>query len=418
MSIARSLCRAFFNLFFYKLTVSSLSYVTCDSSSPLGQYKDMDQGALKRSGNRDGSLTFGETGGRLGGDTVGSLLQPEMHLPGLGSLPSSAVSSDGQGGSKDPLELGGFFLSDMEGKGMLQKQQDIDLSGMESNLLKHSISDSTSIITTSDTSVLGNLPLPDLFPQHIRQQETFSMDKDLETYGTNMGVSPSDLESNSNLLLEDAAIWKDLELPCSLPEISAFELDTEVAHLDDILHQCRSSGAPVSTFPKEVSSAWDKGNNCPNLNGTDHSVQHLSQQQQQLSGPLLSSVMIKEEKDPHPSFIHIQTPNVVKQEKGDGDDFCEAMCLQSDVSSRHEGYTMASLPVGLGLRPDCNHTANLASTVGLQDQKPFGLYPNLPVSSERWSTGSRYGESAGIQKADNGVPSTTVLGTFPSSFSR
>eukprot|EP00066_Takifugu_rubripes_P006200 XP_003970808.1 PREDICTED: glucocorticoid receptor isoform X1 [Takifugu rubripes] len=379
----------------------------------------MDQGGLKRNGNRDGSLTFGETGGRLGGDMgdpAGSLLQPDMHLPGIGSLPSSAVSSTEQGGSKDPVELGSFFLSDMkEGKGRMQKQQDIDQFSMESNLLKQSIPDS--IITTSDTSILGNLPLPDLFPQHIKQQETFSLDKDLETYNTNTVVGQSVLESNSNLLLEDAVIWKDLELSCSLPEISDFELDTEVAHLDNILHQCRSSRAPISPFPNDIRSALDRGNNCPSLNGTDNSVQKLSQQQQQQPGPLLSSVTIKEEKDPVPSFIHIRTPEVVKQEKGDGDTFCDAACLQSAVSSRYEGRTMASLPVGLGPSSDYNYTANLASVVDLQDQKPFSLYPNLPVSRERWSTGSRYGESAGTQRADDGVQSIAVLGSFPSSFS-
>lgn len=311
----------------------------------------------------------------------------------------------------------------------MQKQQDIDLFSMESNLLNQTIPDSTSIITTSDTSVLGKDPLPDLFPQHIKQEENFSLDKDLDVYSTSTVVGPSDLDSNSNLLVEDTAIWKDLELPYSLPEISDFELDTEVAHLDNILHQCRSSGPLVSTFPKDIKSATDKGINYPNLNGPNQSLQHLSQQeqlqQQQLllhtqlqPGPLLSSVMIKEEKDLDPSFIHIQTPGVVKQEKGDGDAFCEAAFLQSAMSSRHIGGTVTSLPVGLGQRSDYNYTANLASAVGLQDQKPFSLYPNLPMSRESWTTGSRYGESTGIQRTDDGVASTSVLGTFPSSFSR
>lgn len=295
---------------------------------------------------------------------------------------------------------------------------------MESNLLKQTIPDSTSIITTSDTSVLGNQPLADLFPQHIKQKETFSLDKDLETFDTSMVVGPSDLDSNSNLLVEDTAIWKDLELPYSLPEISDFELDTEVAHLDNILHQCGSRGPLVSTFPKNIKFETDKGINCPNLNGTNPSLQHLSQQQQQLllhtqpqPGPLLSSVMIKEEKDPDHSFIHIQTPSIVKQEKGHGDAFCEAVFLQSAMSSSHRGGTVTSLPVGLGLRSDYNYTASLASAVGLQDQKPLSLYPNLPMSRESWTTGSSYGESTGIQKTDDGDPSTTVLGHFPSRFS-
>lgn len=415
--IAQSYCTAF---------ITRLFSVVCelpDSSSQPAQNKDMDQGGLKHNGNRDGSLTFGEAGGRLGidpGDPAASLLQPAMHLPGLGSLPPSTLSSTGQGASENHLELGGFFFSDMkEGEGRMQKQQDMDLFSLESNLLKQSVPDSTSIITTSDTSVLGNPPLPELFHQHVKQEETFSLDKDLETYGRNTAVGPSDLDSSSNQLLDDTAIWKDLELPCSLPEISDLELDTEVAHLDDILHECRSSGTPVSTFPKDIKSGSDDGINCPNLNGTKHPVQHLAHQPQQLQpGPLLSSVTIKEEKNPDPSFIHIRTPGVVKQEQGDDGAFSRAACLQSSMSSGHGGGAMASLPVGVGPRSGYNYRANPVPAVGLQDQKPFCLYPPLPVSSESWSAGGGYGDSAVIPRADGGLPPTAVLGAFPSSFSR
>lgn len=372
----------------------------------------MDQGGLKHNGNGDGSLTFGEAGGRLGGDPAGSLLQPAVHLPGNGSLPPSTVSSTGQGSSGAHLELGGFFLSDMkEGKSGVQKHQDLDLFSLESNLLKQSAPDSTSIITTSDTSVLGNLPLPDLFPQHIKQEETFFLDKDLETFGRSTALGPSDLDSNSNQLLDDTAIWKDLDLPCSLPEISDFELVTEVAHLDNILHECRSTGTPVSAFPQDVKSRSDDGMNCPNMNGTKPPVQHLSLQ----PGSLLSSVTIKEEKDPDPSFMHIQTPGVVKQEKGGADAFCQPVCLQSDVSSGPGAGAAASLPMGVGLRSGY-YRANPASAGGLQE--PFYLYPTLPVSSESWSAGGKYGDSAGLPRAEDGLPSTTVLASFPSSFSR
>lgn len=394
----------------------------------------MDQGGLKHNGNRDGSLTFGEAGGRLGGDPgdpAALLLQPAVHLPGLGSLPpSTMVSSAGPG--EDQLELGGFFLSDVkESKERMQKPPDLGLFSLESSLLKPSVPDSTSIITTSDTSVLVNLPLPDLFPQHIKQEETFSLDKALDAFGRNPAVGPSDLDSNSNHLLDDPAIWKDLDLPYSLPEMTGFELEDEV---DKILDQCKSSGTSVSAFPKDVKSGSDDGINCPNLNGTKHPVQHQPlqlqplqpqqlqlqpqqlqlQPQQQLQPqllpqplqpePLLSSITIKVKKDPDPSFIHMPTAVEVKLEKGDGD----AFCLQSSLSSG----------LGLGLRSGYNCRANLASGVGLQDQKPFCLYPTLPVSAESWSAGGRLGDSAGGPRADDGGPSTTLLGTFPSSFSR
>lgn len=355
----------------------------------------MDQGGLKHSGNRDGGLTFGEAGGRLGDgldDPAGSLLQPAAHLPGLGSLPSSSVSSAGQGGSEDQLELEGFFVSDTQGKGrMLKQQQEVDV-------LKQNVPDSTSVITTSDSSVLVNLPLPDLFPQHIKQEETFCLDKDLKTCAVNIAVGPSDLDSSSNQLLDDIAIWKDLHLHSSLPEIDDFELDTEVAHLDNILHECRSIGTPGGAFPKDIKCGSDDGINCPNLNGT----KHLSHQPQQLQpGALLASVKIKEE-NTDPAFIHIQTPGVV----------------QSSMSSGHGGGAMASLPLGVSPRSGFNYRANPSSRVGLQDQKPFCSYPTLPGSSESWSAGGRYGDSAGTQRADDGLISTTALATFPSSFSR
>lgn len=370
----------------------------------------MDQGGLKHNGNRDGGLTFAEAGGRLGGDPAELLLQPAVHLPGLGPgplPPSAMVSSAGQG--QDQLELEGFFLSDVkEGKERLQKQPDLDLFGLESSLPKQSVPDSTSIITTSDTSVLGNFPLPDLFPHHIKQEEPFSLDKALDAFGRNVAgpVGPGDLDSNSNHLLDD------LDLPFSLPEMTGFELEDEV---DKILHGCKSSGAPVGAFPKDGKSGSDDGINCPNLNGAKHPVQHLSQQpqlqhlsqqlqqlQQQLQpGPLLSSVTIKVKKDPDPSFIHIQQPPVeVKLEKGDG----EAFCLQGSV--------------GAGLRPGYNCRESPASVVGLQEQKPFCLYPTLPLSAEGWSAGGRHGDPAGLLRAEDGGPSTTLLGTFPSSFSR
>lgn len=414
------------------------------------QDKEMDQGGLKRNGNRDDSLTFGEAGVRAGidtGDTAGSLLQSAMHLPGPGSLPPN-----GQGGTKDLGELGGLFdspqhlaLSDMkEGKIIrVQKQQqhqDIDLLNMEDNLLKQSISDldqtSTSVISTSDTSVLGNLPLPDLFPQHIKQEVNFSLDKDLETYSGHTGAGPGDLDGNSSRLIEDTEIWQVLDLPSSLPEISDFELDSEVAHLDNILHDSRSGG-PASSLLKEPKSLLGNGINCTNVKGMSHPIQHHSHQQQQQQrqhhllqhqqtqlhhqqqqpGSLLSSVMIKEEKDPDNSFIHIRTSGEVKQEKPDSDAFCQAQCLQSGLSSLHGGGTTPS-PMGASAGPVYHYRASPSSTVGLQDQKPFGMYSSLPLVGESWANGNRYGDLSGIQRSDDGIPSSTALGTFSVSFSR
>uniref|UniRef100_A0A665UIX2 Glucocorticoid receptor n=1 Tax=Echeneis naucrates TaxID=173247 RepID=A0A665UIX2_ECHNA len=413
----------------------------------------MDQSGLKRNGNQD-SLTFGETGAALGGDTgdtADSRLQSAMPLPGSGSVPQSTVAPNGQAGTKDQGEFGGLFESpqhhalcegsDMkEGKiiGMQklqpQQHQDISMFNTKSNvtLLGQSVSDlnstSTSVISTSEVSVLGNLPLPDLFPQQIKQEGSFSMDKDLGTYGRQAGAGPCDLDGSSSRLIEDAEIWQELDLPSSLPEITYFEFDSEMAHLDNILQENSGAGGPDSGLLKETKSLVGNGGNCTNVNGTDqqdpihlhHQQQphhHLLQHQQlhpRQQSSLLSTVMIKEEKDPDESYAHIHNPGVVKQEKQDNSGFCQSQCLQSGMTSLH-GSPMSSA-VGVGAGPGFHFKASPSSTVGLQDQKPFGMFSNVPQMGESWARGNRYGKSSGIQRADDGLSSATALAPFSVSF--
>lgn len=126
--------------------------------------------------------------------------------------------------------------------------------------------------------------------------------------------------------------------------------------------------------------------------------------------------MIKEEKDPDDSLIHIRTPGVIKQEKQDNTDFCQSQCLQSSMSSLHGGGPMSS-PMGVGAGPGYHYRASPSSTLGLQDQKPFGMYSNLPLV-ENWAGGNRYGESLGTQRRDDGLPSAAALATFSVNFSK
>ncbi|XP_069395772.1 glucocorticoid receptor isoform X3 [Paralichthys olivaceus] len=419
--------------------------------------KDMDQGGLKRNCNRDDSLTFGETAVGVGsdtGDTAGSLLQPAaMHLPSPSSLPQLTVAPNGGAGTKDQGEFGGLFESprgQCEGSEMkegkiirLQKRKhhlDIGMFNMEDNLslLNQNISDlnrtSTSVISTSDTSVLGKLPLPNLFPQHIKQEGGFSLEKELGTYGGHTGGGPCDLDGNSGHLIEDTEIWQDLDLPNSLPEISDFELDSEVAHLDNILHDSSGGCGPDGSLLKETKVLVGNGGNCTDVNGTDqqHPLQHHQHQQQQhrhllqhqqhqlhhqhqQPPSLLSSVMIKEEKDHDNSFIHIRTPGVVKQEKQENGSFCQSQCLQSSMSSLHGGGPMSST-MGAGAVPGYHYKASPSSTVGLQDQKPFGIFSNLPAVAESWTRGGRFGEPSGIQRGNDGLPSA-AMSPFSVSFS-
>ncbi|XP_007562079.1 glucocorticoid receptor-like isoform X1 [Poecilia formosa] len=373
----------------------------------------MDQGGPKHNGNRNDNLTFAGIRPEVGRDSVntsGLLLQPTMHLPSPGSANQSTVAPNGQGGTKDQGELGGLFESDKEGKisRMHKQEQDIFSYGDSLPLLNQSTSDvdqtSTSVINTSETSVLGNLPLPDLFPQQIKQEGIFSLDKELGNYGGQAGVGSCSLDGSTAQLIDDADIWQDLDLPNSLPEISAFELDSEVAHLDTILQESGSGGEK---------SLLGNGANCIGLNGTEQQqlVQQHQLQQQQPPG-MLSSVVIKEEKDP--DFIHIRTPGVVKQEKQDSVSYCQSQCLQSGMSPLHGVGTIPSamnVATGSGY-----HYRGNPGTAGLQDQKPFGTYSNLSGVGESWISGKRYGEASGIQSTSDGLQSGAVLGNFPVGF--
>ncbi|XP_047463803.1 glucocorticoid receptor-like isoform X2 [Mugil cephalus] len=400
----------------------------------------MDQSGFKRNGNRDDSLTFGEIGAEIGrdlGDVPGSLLQPAMHLPGQTSMPQPTLAPNGRGGTKEQGDLEGLFespqhhvlcdVSDMkEGKmiRMQKQQQDIGLVGMGDNLplldesISHLEQTSTAVISASDTSVPGNLPLPDLFPKHIKQEGIFCLDKDLGTYSGHTGAC--DLDANSSRLLEDTEIWQDLDLPNSLPEISAFELDSEVAHLDNILNE--SSGS-VSGLLKETKHLIGTAEDTASVKATDqqhhpmhhhqhqqHLVQHQQHQLHHQQPPtLLSSVVIKEEKDPDDSFIHIRTPGVVKQEKQDSAGFCQSQCLQNSMSSLHRGGGPMSSAMAAGAGPSYHYRANPPSAVGLQDQKPFGMYSNLPLVAESWVRDKRYGEPSGIPNGNDGLNSAAAF---------
>ncbi|XP_029030599.1 glucocorticoid receptor-like isoform X2 [Betta splendens] len=393
------------------------------------QDNEMDQGGLKRNGNRDDSLTFGETGSKGGRGPGDAAASPPQHLPGSGSMGHPAVASNGRGRIKEQGDFGGLFeppqhlgpserLDVKEGKvGRMQKQrQDVGLFSVDDGL-SLSMSDldplSTSVINTSETSVLGNLPLPDLFPQNIKQEGTFSM------YSVNPGSGSCDLDGSSgSRLIEETAIWQDLDLSSSLPEISDFELDSEVAHLDTILHD--AGGARDGGLLKESKALMGNGTG---VNGTEqqqpvhHHLLAPPQQRQVHHQPpsLLSSDMIKEEKDPSDAFIPICTPGVIKQEREDGAGFCQTQCLQGGMGALQGGGPMSSMGVGGG--PAYAYRAPSSSRVDLQDQKPFGLFPNLPSAAESWARESRHGEWPGMPRGGDGLPSAPASSGFSVNFS-
>ncbi|XP_056140940.1 glucocorticoid receptor-like [Lampris incognitus] len=404
----------------------------------------MDQGRQKHKGNQDDSLTFSEMGERGGGrgagetgETAVPLLPSAMHLLGPQALPKEAPN--GQSGIKTQSELRaqiepphqhvvGEGSNGKEGKTIRmhrqpQQQQDIGLFNIEENLsfLEQSIANldqtPTSVINTSDNSVLGNLPLPDLFPQHIKQEVEFSLDKELGTYSRHMVQSPHELDGGSGPLIDDSEIWRDLDLPGSLPDISDFDIDTEVAQLDNALRKSGGVG-PIGNMSKDTKVFSSNGGNGSSLNGTAQPLHQHQNHQQHQPPPFLASVMIKEEKDVGESFVHIQTSGVVKQEKPDSAGFCQSPCLRNSLSSLHGGGPVSSSStMGVDGRPGYLYRAIPPLAVGQPDQKPFGIYPNLSSAGNGWPRGNGYRESSGGQRGTDGLSATSSsLAAFPVSF--
>ena len=332
-----------------------------------------------------------------------------------------------------------------------QQQHNSDVFNMEGNLsfLEQSIADldsmSTShIISTSSSSILGNLPLPNLFPlQHVKQEVDFGLEKDLATYGGHVGLD-SQLDSGmGSHLMDDSQIWNDLELSNSLPDISDFELENEVAHLDNVLHEGSGGGGGVLLTEGSPACVAEM---CPGVNGAGqlhHQLhqhpqpfpppsagpnQHPPSQQQAPPPPMISSVVIKEEKDvaEEDSFVRLCTPGVVKQEKLDAGDHCQSSCFQSrlgGVAANITGTSTGSSARGGagGSAFDYRGAGGASSPAAvLRDQKPFGgVYSNLPLVGSGWARGNGYAEVSAVMGRCDGLSSSSAgVAPFPLGFPR
>ncbi|CAL8275975.1 unnamed protein product [Arctogadus glacialis] len=145
---------------------------------------------------------------------------------------------------------------------------------------------------------------------------------------------------------------------------------------------------------------------------------------------MIPSMVIKEEKDvgEEDSFVRLCTPGVVKQEKVDAGERCQASCLQSRLGPLQgaggvtTNTSAASTARGGARAPafDYSEAGATSSSAGvLQDQKPFDMYADLPLMGAGWGRGNGYGEMSSVMgRCSDGLSSSAAGLAFPLGFPR
>ncbi|XP_077449247.1 glucocorticoid receptor-like isoform X2 [Stigmatopora argus] len=410
-----------------------MDYISLTTIESKGQLQflilkdnEMDRGSSKYNSNRDDCVTFVELGVGLcseASDATGSLLSARH--------PNAAVRN-GDGNKMEPGILlnprqrqpqVSFEGSDTNSHKMIildKPQQDSGVFDIEEDLelLNQNKPDpDNGAISVINTSVLGNLPLHDLFPQDIKQEGDFFLDKGLGCHSGLPSAASYDVTGSGNRLIEDCDLWKNLDLPGSLPEISEFELNSEVAHLDYILHEGRRPAGDLALAKASVSNAAD----CHNANNRSQHhpavlQQHHPHMQHQLHYPhqqpssLLSTVTVKEEGPGH-SFAHIVTIGAVKEENPQSA-FCQSQCARGGLAPVHLGVPM-SASIGMDAVPGYH----CRSSMGQQNQKPFAMHANPTSVGESFMRGDGYQDAIMIKRANDVLPNTALLAPYPLSFS-
>ncbi|XP_077596034.1 glucocorticoid receptor-like isoform X2 [Stigmatopora nigra] len=387
----------------------------------ISKDNEMDRGSSKYN-NQDNSVTFVELG--VGpcseaSDATGSLLSARH--------PNAAVRN-GDGNKMEP----GILLnphrqrrvsyegSDTNGHKITRPdkpQQDAGVFDMEEDLvpLNQNKPDrdngTTSVI---NTSVLGNLPLQDLFPLDIKLEGDFFVDKGLGCHSGLPSAASYDVTGSGNRLIEECDLWKNLDLPGSLPEISEYELNSEVAHLDYILHDGRRAVGDLAKASAVNAADCHNANNMSQhhpavLQHHHPHTQHQLHYPLQQPSSLLSTVTVKEE-DPNHSFAHIVTLGPVKEENSQSA-FCQAQCARGGVAPVHLGVPM-SASIGMDAVP----SYHCRSSMGQQNQKPFAMHANPTSVGESCMRGDGYQDAIMIKRANDVLPNTALLAPYPLSF--
>ncbi|XP_048023286.1 glucocorticoid receptor-like isoform X2 [Megalobrama amblycephala] len=351
----------------------------------------MDRG-LKRSSNNAENLTFGEC--------IERGLIPEIGVS-VPTLNTSKDFSNGLSGSDaqrglsmvDPSLMGSNIQEpDVKVFKHFRMQQEHQQKGKEP--LSLNIGENFSLLDESiaDLNRGSGIQSQDTFT--MKMEELSPMEKDRLDFPP-YGQLEKEMDGHERVIGDNTMdILKDLDLPDSLTDLNEIYVADEAAFLSSLAVDDALLGE--GNLLKDTSPVVT-GNSaaCTNVNGT--------RKRQQMVEASVNMPVIKTEKET--DFIQLCTPGVIKQESER-----RSYCQMSGMGGSHGGPTTLGDMGGQGY----HYGANTASAVNLPDQKPpFGLFPPLPTMSDGWGRGNGYGDSSGMQRANETVlPSTYPYSRF------
>ncbi|XP_077053474.1 glucocorticoid receptor-like isoform X2 [Siphateles boraxobius] len=343
----------------------------------------MDRG-LKRSSNNTDNLTFGEC--------IERGLVPEIGV-NAPALNASKDFSNGLSGSDVQRSL-----SMVDPSLMGRNIQEPDVKVFQPLRMQHqqkakeplslNIGENFSLLDESIADLNRDSDIQALNTFKVKMEELSPTEKDRLDFPP-YGQMEKEMAGHERVIGDNTMdILKDLDLPDSLTDLNEFYVTDETAFLsslavDDAL--LAESNLLKGTSPVVTGNSAA----CTNVNGTG--------KRQQMVEASVNMPVIKTEKET--DFIQLCTPGVIKQESER-----RSYCQMSGMGGSHSGPTT----LGDMGSPGYHYGGNTTSAASLPDQKPlFGLFAHLPGLSDGWGRGNGYGDSSGMQRAnETGLPST------------
>lgn len=348
----------------------------------------MDRG-LKRSSNDADNLTFGEC--------IERGLVPEIGV-NAPALNASKDFSNGLSGSDVQRSL-----SMVDPSLMGRNTQEPDVKVFKPFRMQHqqkakeplslNIGENFSLLDESIADLNRDSDIQAMDTFKVKMEELSPTEKDRLDFPP-YGQMEKEMAGHERVIGDNTMdILKDLDLPDSLTDLNEFYVTDETAFLSSLAVD--DALLAESNLLKDTSPVVT-GNSaaCTNVNGTG--------KRQQMVEASVNMPVIKTEKET--DFIQLCTPGVIKQESER-----RSYCQMSGMGGSHGG------PSALGDMgsPGYHYGGTTASAAGLPDQKPpFGLFAHLPGLTDGWARGNGYGDSSGMQRANE----TVLPSTYP--FSR